>query len=204
MDLLGVKYVLDRPENPKDNFTFDSSRFKPVTTLKNNYTIFENRLAYPRAFLASAYQTYTSIDSFEKQFFAKDFDPRKTLLLPEGTAPLPLKSTDYATATISSYTPEEVIIQTESDAPQLLFLSDAYAPGWTATIDTKQAEVFRADYAFRAVAVPEGSHTVRFIYTPTSAKFGCIGTGIGVLTLGIYIGVKHHKKNKKIRLQQKE
>jgi len=196
MDVTGVKYVLDRPENPKDNFTFDTSRFKPVTTLKNNYILFENILVYPRAFLASKYQTYTSVDSFEKQFFSKDFNPRTTLLLPSGTTPIPVQKTDNATATIISYKPEKVVIQTESDAPQLLFLSDAYAPGWTATIDTKQTEVFRANYAFRAVAVPEGSHTIRFIYTPVSVQLGIIGTGIGIGILGIFICLGAMKRRK--------
>ena len=196
MDVTGVKYVLDRPENPKDNFTFDSSRFKPVTTLKNNYVLFENILVYPRTFLVSAYQTYSSIDSFEKQFFAKEFDPRNTILLPEGTTPIPVRKTDNATATIISYKPEEVVIETESDAPQLLFLSDAYAPGWTATIDSQQTEVLLANYAFRAVAVPEGSHTIRFLYQPTSVKLGLIGTCIGIVTLGLFIYLNKRSRKK--------
>lgn len=197
MDLTGVKYVLDRPENPKDNFTFDASRFMPVTTLKNNYTVFENKLVYPRAFLVSTYKTYASLESFEEQFFADSFNPRTTLLLPEKTAPIPIRSADHATAIISSYKPEEVIIQTESDAPQLLFLSDAYAPGWIATVDNRRTEVLRADYAFRAVAVPEGSHTIRFIYRPTSVTSGFIGTCVGIILLGIFLEVGIIKEKKK-------
>ena len=196
MDLLGVQYVLDRPENPKDNTTFSSSRFSPVTTLKNTYTIYENKLVYPRAYLASHYQTYTSVDDFERKFFAKEFNPRTTLLLPEETPRLSLTQASYADATISSYTPNEMSIETNSDAAQLLFLSDAYAPGWTATIDDQKTEVFRADYAFRAVAVPEGRHTIRFVYAPISVKIGFIGTCIGIISLGIYIGLSIVRKEK--------
>ncbi|MFZ2025222.1 MAG: YfhO family protein [Microgenomates group bacterium] len=197
MDLLGIQYVLDRPENPKDNVTFASSRFTPMTTLKNNYTIYKNKLAYPRAFLASQYQTYKTTDDFEKQFFAKEFDPRKTILLPEETPTLSLTQASYADATIVSYTPNEIIIETSSDATQLLFLSDTYAPGWVATIDDRDAEVLKADYAFRAVAVPEGRHAVRFIYAPVSVKFGFIGTCIGIISLGIYIGLGIGRKKRK-------
>jgi len=195
MDLTGVKYILDRPENPKDNFTFDSSRFKPVETLKNNYIIFENTLVYPRVFLTSSYQTYASVDSFEKQFFAHTFDPRQTILLPEGTPLLKVSYTNISKATIISYKPEEVVIQTESDAAQLLFLSDAYAPGWTATVDGNQTDVFRADYAFRAIEVPAGTHMIVFTYKPKSFMYGSILSLSGLLLFIIFLIYQAIKTN---------
>lgn len=194
MDLLGVKYILDRPENPKDNTTFDAKRFKPIITLQNQYTIFENKLVYPRAYLVGEYKTYDSIESFEKQFFADSFDPRQTILLPEDIGSVPITKTTKATATIVSYKPEEIIIKTESDSPQLLFLSDTYAPGWLAFVDQTKTQVYRADYAFRAVAVPEGTHTVRFAYKPFSVTLGKIGTAIGVFLILVLFFFKRRKQ----------
>jgi len=193
MDLLGVKYILDRPENPKDNTTFSEARFTSVITLSNQYTVFENRLVYPRAFLAGDYVTYDSIDSFEKQFFADTFNPRQTVLLPKDVKNISLSKATIQIATIISYTPEEVIIQTESDAPQLLFLSDTYAPGWLAYVDQTKTEVYQADYAFRAVLVPEGVHTVRFTYKPFSVTLGKIATVIGIALLAQVI-IKRRKQ----------
>jgi hypothetical protein len=193
MDLLGVKYILDRPENPKDNTTFGAKRFAPITTLENGYTIFENKLVYPRAFLAGEYKTYDSIESFEKQFFADTFNPRQTILLPDTVESIHITKTTNATATIISYKPEDIIIKTESDTPQLLFLSDAYAPGWTASVDEIKTNVYLADYAFRAVAVPEGTHTVRFTYKPLSVAIGEIGTVIGLFLLLVLFFFKKKK-----------
>ena len=194
MDMLGVKYVLDRPENPKDDMTFNSSRFTPITTLKNNYTIFENKLAYPRAFLVSDYATYATIDSFEQQFFANSFNPRTTLLLPEGTPTLSLTQANYAQVTIVSYTPNKIVIETNSDAAQLLFLSDTYAPGWNATLDGEKTTVYRANYAFRSVAVPAGIHHIEMKYSPKSVTVGTILSGTGLIGLCVLLLLKDRKR----------
>jgi hypothetical protein len=187
MDLLGVRYILDRTENPKDNTTFDSIRFKPLTTLPSGYTIFENKLVYPRAFLVGAYKTYDSIDSFEQQFFSKSFDPRQTVLLPKDTAPITTSVATIGDATILSYKPDEIIIQTSNDAPQILFLSDTYAPGWNATIDGINTPVLLANYAFRAIAVPVGTHKIVFLYRPASIVYGGILSVFGVIILTVYL-----------------
>lgn len=187
MDLLGVGYVLDRPENPKDNTTFASDRFTPITTLKNTYTFYENKLSYPRAFLVSNVAFYESLDSFEKQFFDPTFNPRTTILLPNNTPPLHLEATTTSAATIAAYHANNVTVQTESDSRQLLFLSDAYAPGWKATIDGHDTPVLRADYAFRAVVVPSGRHTVYFYYFPESVRIGILCSSVGIITLLLYI-----------------
>jgi len=193
MDLLGVKYILDRPENPKDNTTFEAKRFKPIITLENQYTIFENKLVYPRAFLAGEYKTYDSIESFEEQFFSATFDPRQIILLPDTVENIHITKTTNATASIISYKPEEIIIKTESDAPQLLFLSDTYTPGWIASVDEVNTYVYRADYAFRAVVVQEGSHTVRFEYKPFSVTVGKLGTVLGLFLLLVLFFFKRKK-----------
>ncbi|EKD67751.1 MAG: hypothetical protein ACD_48C00237G0003 [uncultured bacterium] len=195
MDLLGVKYILDRPENPKDNTTFEAKRFKPITTLANGYTIFENKLVYPRAFLASEYKTYDSIESFEQQFFAATFDPRQTILLPNDTPSIDISTATQAETTILSYKPEEVIIKTSSDAPQILFLSDAFAPGWIATIDGTLTSVYRANYAFRAVSVPTGTHIVSFTYQPISYTIGAYLTLFGICSMCLFLLFPYIKKH---------
>jgi len=187
MDILGVKYVLDRPENPKDNTTFDAARFTPVITLSNQYTIFENRLVYPRTFLVDDYVTYDSIDSFEKQFFADTFNPRQTILLPNEITDITLTKATKATASIISYKPEEVRIQTKSDATQILFLSDSFAPGWKATIDGTSTKIYRANYAFRAVVVPTGTHDVIFSYHPGSFTMGVYLSFVGIIGIGMWL-----------------
>lgn len=83
------------------------------------------------------------------------------------------------------YRPTKVKIRTQSGVPQRLFLADTYDPGWKATIDEKEAPIERVKYAFRAVSVPEGDHSVEFIYRPKSFIVGLWLAAIS-LTLLIY------------------
>jgi hypothetical protein len=53
-----------------------------------------------------------------------------------------------------------------------LLVADSWSPAWTATIDGEPAPILRADLAFRAVALPEGDHVVRFDYRPWSWQWG--------------------------------
>ena len=95
--------------------------------------------------------------------------------------------------TIDRYRSTEIIFKTESVSPKLLFLSDAYAPGWKAEIDGKKSRVYRADYDFRAVAVPSGNHTIRMYYSPDSFRIGVLFFFIAVA--GILGWSLYTKKN---------
>ncbi|TKS58032.1 MAG: hypothetical protein EWM72_03290 [Nitrospira sp.] len=53
-----------------------------------------------------------------------------------------------------------------------LVLSDAFYPGWEATVDGTPVPIYRADYAFRAIPLSEGTHLVRFVYHPLSYRLG--------------------------------
>ena len=77
-------------------------------------------------------------------------------------------------------------IDVDASAPGFLFLADQYAPGWTATVDGAPAEILRANYAFRLVAVPAGRSEVVFRYRPRSLWIGgliSLVTALGVVLL---------------------
>jgi len=59
-------------------------------------------------------------------------------------------------------------IDVDSQEDGILFVSDAYYPGWKAYLDDKEVKIYRADFAFRAVVVPKGNHVVKFVYNPDS------------------------------------
>ena len=63
-------------------------------------------------------------------------------------------------------------------AAALLVVSDAYYPGWTATIDGRDVAVRRANFALRAVAIPAGDHVVEFHYRPWSLRAGAAVSAI--------------------------
>ncbi|MDX6446409.1 MAG: hypothetical protein QOH71_3483 [Blastocatellia bacterium] len=75
----------------------------------------------------------------------------------------------------------EVEIAVDSPGPALLVCSDSNMSGWIATVDEHPAPILAANYAFRAVEVPAGSHTVRLHYRPPGLYLGLLASGIGLL-----------------------
>jgi uncharacterized membrane protein YfhO len=65
----------------------------------------------------------------------------------------------------------------------LLVVSDAWYPGWTATVDGKPADVERVNYVFRGVRVGPGAHRVEFAYRPLSWRIGWIVSLLAVLAI---------------------
>ncbi len=183
LDTLGVRYILDRVENPKNDQTFSPIRFKPVWH-ENDWTIYENLLAAPRYFLTSDIQYYETDKEFEKLFFHPTFDPKSTILLAKDTqTPKIEKAISAGTAELLSYTPNQLQLKTTTTTAQMLFLSDTYDKGWKADIDGKQADILKADYAFRAIFVPSGTHTVTMIYRPDAFIYGVVASSAGFVLL---------------------
>ena len=55
---------------------------------------------------------------------------------------------------------------TNLPGPRILSFIDADYPGWKAYIDGEPVPIYRANGAFKAVAVPPGSHSLRFEFRP--------------------------------------
>ncbi|MBE9471546.1 MAG: YfhO family protein [Chloroflexi bacterium] len=70
------------------------------------------------------------------------------------------------------------------DTPGYLVLTDTWYPGWQATVDGKPAEVLQANYAFRAVYLAAGEHTVEMVYHPTSVL---VGEAVSLTTLTLLV-----------------
>jgi uncharacterized membrane protein YfhO len=53
--------------------------------------------------------------------------------------------------------------------------------GWTARIDGRPARILPANYAFRAVEVPPGTHIIRFAYHPPGLTGGVMLSLLGLI-----------------------
>ncbi len=62
-----------------------------------------------------------------------------------------------------------------------LVLNETYFPGWKGFMDGREVKIFRADYNFRAIFIPSGSHRVELIYNPMSLKLGAGITFLGIV-----------------------
>jgi len=112
---------------------------------------------------------------------APDFDPfREVILTGEG----PARGTPGTAPPVTWRTdePEKRRARVTLPAPGHLVLGDRHAPEWQATVDGEAAPILRANGAFRAVALPAGTHEVRFTYRPRLV-YGSAATSAALLVV---------------------
>lgn len=100
--------------------------------------------------------------------------------------------------------PDYLYYETENTSPGLAVFSELYYPqGWNAYINGKEAEHFRANYALRALMIPEGYNKIEFKFEPQVVQKGSgIALASSVLLVlllagGVILGIKS-KSNKGI------
>jgi hypothetical protein len=76
-----------------------------------------------------------------------------------------------------TYRNAEVVLEADSPDGGWAVLNDLWHPWWLASVDGQPAELLRANVLFRAVAVPPGRHTVRFVFRPFTGAWRQIGGG---------------------------
>jgi hypothetical protein len=91
--------------------------------------------------------------------------PEREVLLPSG-APVAAPAGFSGTSRVLADAPDHVTLEATLSAPGYVVLLDGYARGWHARVDGAPAPVERANLAFRAVAVPAGTHVIEYVYRP--------------------------------------
>lgn len=85
------------------------------------------------------------------------------------------------------YSPTRIEINVDALGEGYLLSTDAYYPGWRATVNDEAVPVYRANVMFRAVEVPQGESTVVFEFVPTlwynAMALGAIFWAIGGVIL---------------------
>lgn len=86
--------------------------------------------------------------------------------------------------------PNYLYYETENTSPGLAVFSELYYPyGWNAYINGKEVEHFRANYALRALMVPDGYNKIEFKFEPTVVQKGSnIALASSVLLLLLLVG----------------
>ena len=101
---------------------------------------------------------------------------------------------------LANYAPNRMVYNYSSDRPQIVLFSEVYYnPGWKATItpanggESKNLDIFRANWILRGAIVPKGDYTIEFTFNPPcfgqGEMYSRISSGILVLLLLGGIGV---------------
>lgn len=194
VDFLNVRFVISPRDLPTD-------KFKMLFENKY-YAIYENLHALPRAFMVYDSEVVSDRKAMLGKMLDKNMDFSRKVFLDEAlqgpVATAPGAQTGYSVKQVR-YATDEVVLQVTSERPGILVMSDLYTPDWRARIDDSQVKLYRANYAYRAVSVPAGQHTVTFQYSPLSYKIGAVLTICGMVVLLIMCGLEMRRRGKKVR-----
>ena len=95
---------------------------------------------------------------------------------------------------LTSYAPNALTYEVESEKGGVAVFSEIYYPGWTVTIDGKETEFGRVNYVLRALKVPAGKHVVTAEFRPRSIT---VTTGIAygaIILIFLLLGFVVYKK----------
>ncbi len=71
---------------------------------------------------------------------------------------------------------ERASVEVDMAAPGLLVVNEAMAPGWTARVDGRPADLLTVNFMMRGVALQSGPHTVEMRYEPPGFRTGLLVT----------------------------
>ncbi len=166
VDFASIRYIISQ-------FKLPPARYKLVATTSQGIGVYENPNRLPEAYLVSRWRRATGRNDAKLQITARDFDPRYEAVL-EVDLPANGKRAAIIPLIARRVNCNQIDIAVASPADSILVLTDIFYPGWQATIDGKATEIMRANFLFRAIAVPAGKHSVTFSYSPQSFKRGLL------------------------------
>ncbi|MBK5257382.1 MAG: YfhO family protein [Vicinamibacteria bacterium] len=107
------------------------------------------------------------------------YDLRSIAIDPE-MAPQPPSGAGRGECSVEVDGTSRTVATITSPRDGLAVFLDAWAPGWTATLDGQPAPVTRANLAFRGVAAPAGTHRVELRYRPQRLFVGLWISGLSL------------------------
>jgi hypothetical protein len=140
--------------------------------------LYANAGAVPARFVSSAIMARGDASAARLLLAQRDLS-RVILEAP----PAPLGNCGTAAVTVLTRTINSARYQLDAPCDGYLVLAENHYPGWTATLDGHPATHVRADYAFTAIPVPRGRHTITRRYFPPRLLAGLAGVVITALLL---------------------
>jgi hypothetical protein len=170
--LLGVAFAVN--DKPTSIHTQD------VFTGKAGLKVFVDPEARPRVFAVHELLPWLPRhDAMAMNDYYADRLTQATFVT--GPAPKLESCTGLSRARLVLHNPSKVQIQAEMGCRGMVILTDAYFPGWKATVDGAEAQIYEVYGGLRGIVVGEGKHDVVMVYRPASILAG------GALTLTAWL-----------------
>lgn len=165
-DLFGIRYVLTREPLATDGALVDAT-----PDGAGGYHLYERTTTLPRATFVRSIERWSDAAARLRRLADPARDVARTAILevPHAVQPKPIECPP-AIVTVLEHRDERVVVRVQTEGDGYLRLADPYDPGWRATIDGVQTEVFAADHYLRAVYVKGKAEPQEVVFTYDGAS----------------------------------
>lgn len=194
LNLMNVKYLLSTK-------VLNSEHLRLV--LDGDVKVYENKEVLPRAFIVPSVKIMDNDGEILREIQKQDFDFEQYAILeetPDENYPLS-GQIEGSMVEILDYNPNKILIEANMTGNGFLVLSDTYYPGWNVYMDGERKKLYRTNYLFRGVFLPEGNHKVVFVYQPQSFMVGFVITITALTLIVLFFSFRGYKylKTKEIK-----
>lgn len=144
---------------------------KYIMADNNHNPVFTNPNALGNTWFVSQIMPVNSPD--EAIVTLNNIDPAQTAVV--NVAQFPMEEISFnqeGSIELVEYQPN-YLKSTSTPAESFAVFSEVYySDGWKALLDGEEVDYIRANYILRAMHVPAGSHTIEFVFNPTSYRVG--------------------------------
>lgn len=184
LDMFNVRYLIT--QNPQNG----AEQIQRRGTASGN-AWFVERVTFVKD-NAQEMQAISSFDPKKEAFVHEEFKNKlnATRLGQPGNADINLVS----------YHPDTLVYESTSPNDAFAVFSEVYYDkGWKAYIDDQEVPIIRANYILRALQVPGGNHTIKFVFAPDSMRISEMISLIAsiILVLGLAVAVWFSVRKKK-------
>ena len=189
-EINGLYKVLSSAETLEDVSSYMASSTPVLNALNTRYVVVDdnfppvvNSAAYGPAWFVSDLVTAATPD--KEIALLGSVDLGTTAVVAEEISPLAsLGRNDNGVIEMTSYAPNRLKYHYSTPEDRIAVFSEIYYPnGWTATVDGKPLELFRADWTLRAALLPAGEHDIEMHFLPASYKTGALVSTITSILL---------------------
>lgn len=187
IDLLNVRYVLVSAELPPDREDVRRLTADYEEVARTDYVVvYEHQNDLPHAWIVHEVRSVTREETLPL-LRNEEVDPYEVALVEGNEAEVARPANpNNDRVEVTRYDPEEVIIETSTDAAGFLVVSDIYEEGWRAWVNGEEVDIPPTHHALRGVPIPAGDATIEFRYDPLSLRVGVpLSAGTALCMLGI-------------------
>jgi uncharacterized membrane protein YfhO len=95
---------------------------------------------------------------------------------------------------LEHFSPGDILATASLSKGGVLFVLEAWHPGWTAVVNGVSSPIYPANHAFMGVLLPPGGSAVHFQYAPSSWRVGLTIAGATIGAVGMAAALRLRKR----------